>query len=237
MSGLIDVSVRRLEPEILDQPGLDSRRHVHALRGLERINLLSLTASAFREPIGTFAARHAGRPLRLLDLASGAGDMPVQLKRWADKCAIPLEVYGCDISPISVEYALERAAVQKADVSFFVHDVLRDGIPDGFDIVTSSLFLHHLLSEDVRDLLRSASRSTRLILVSDLIRGRAGLLLAHAICRVITRSDVVHNDGPLSVAASFTMEEFRHLAADAGLQGYSIAWQWPFRFLFTWTRP
>jgi hypothetical protein len=76
-----------------------------------------------------------------------------------------------------------------------------------------------------------------MLLMSDLIRGWSGLLLAHVICRAISRSDIVHNDGPLSVTASFTMEEFRHLAADAGLQGYSIAWQWPFRFLFTWTRP
>jgi 2-polyprenyl-3-methyl-5-hydroxy-6-metoxy-1,4-benzoquinol methylase len=236
MSGLIDVSVRRLVPEILDQPGLDTQRHVHALQGLERINLLSLTATAFRKPLRDFAERHPGQPLRLLDLASGAGDTPTQLKRWADARGIRLEVHGCDISPISVEYAQKRAAARNADVSFFVHDVMRDGIPDGFDIVTSSLFLHHLRNESIRDLLRSASRNTRLILVSDLIRGWAGLLLAHAICRVVTRSDIVHNDGPLSVAASFTTEEFTRLAADAGLQGYSIAWQWPFRFLFTWAR-
>ncbi len=237
MSGFVDVSVRRLEPEILDQPGLDAQRHVHALRGLERINLLSLTASALRGPIRQFAARHSGRPVRLLDLASGAGDTPIHLKRWADKRNIPLDIHGCDISPISVDYAQQRADAHHADVSFFVHDVVRDGIPEGFDIVTSTLFLHHLRNDDIRDLLRSASRNTRLVLVSDLVRGWAGYILAQVVCRAITRSDVVHNDGPLSVAASFTMEEFRHLAADAGLQGYSIAWQWPFRFLFTWSRP
>jgi SAM-dependent methyltransferase len=237
MSGLIDVGVRRLEPEILDQPGLDSQRHVQALRGLERINLLSLSGYTFRKPIREFSLRHSGRAFRLLDLASGAGDTPIQLKRWADNCGIPLEVHGCDISPISVEYAQDRALASQTDVPFFVHDAVRDGIPDGFDIVTCSLFLHHLRDETIRDVLRSAARNTRLILVSDLIRGWPGLLLAHAVCRVITWSDVVHNDGPLSVAASFTMEEFRGLAAAAGLQGYSIAWQWPFRFLFTWTRP
>ena len=98
MSGFVDLSVRRLEPEILDQPGLDSRRHVCALRGLERINLLSLTACAFRGPIRGFAARRSGQTLRLLDLASGAGDTPIHLKRWADRCGISLEVYGCDIT-------------------------------------------------------------------------------------------------------------------------------------------
>ncbi len=237
MAGFVDVSFRRLEPEILDQPGLHVERHVGALRGLERINLLSLTSCAFRKPIQTGFARDASRPVRLLDLASGAGDTPIQLKQWATRAGLPLEVHGCDISPISVDYANGRAAARGVDAKFFVHDVVKDGIPDGFDIVTSSLFLHHLRDEDVIRVLQSAARRARMVLVSDLIRGRAGFLLAHAVCRVITRSDVVHNDGPLSVAASFTMEEFRRLAAESGLQGYSISWQWPFRFLFTWSRP
>lgn len=237
MAGFVDVSFRRLEPEILDQPGLTVDRHVGALRGLERINVLSLSSNAFRKPIQSYTLRRGSGPVRLLDLASGAGDTPIQLKQWAERAGLPLEVHGCDISPISVDYANGQAAARGVEAKFFIHDVVKDGIPDEFDIVTSSLFLHHLRDEDVTRVLQSAARRARMVLVSDLIRGRAGFLLAHAVCRVITRSDVVHNDGPLSVAASFTMEEFRRVAAESGLQGYALSWQWPFRFFFAWNRP
>jgi hypothetical protein len=55
--------------------------------------------------------------------------------------------------------------------------------------------------------------------------------------RLLTTSYVVHNDGPLSVEAAWTMAEAQRLAEEAGLPGARISWRWPFRFLLTWRRP
>ena len=76
-----------------------------------------------------------------------------------------------------------------------------------------------------------------LVLVNDLERGLAGLTLAHLGTRLLSRSDVVHTDGPLSVRAAFTVPEVRALAAAAGLTGAVVVRRWPCRFLLTWTRP
>ena len=62
--------------------------------------------------------------------------------------------------------------------------------------------------------MRCAAR--RLVLVSDLVRSRAGYALAAAVPRLLTRSRVVHVDAVRSVEAAFTPEEFRLLAAEAG---------------------
>src|SRR5262245_47736816 len=43
-SRMADLTHRRLEPEVMDRPDLDPRLHERALRGLARINALSLTA-------------------------------------------------------------------------------------------------------------------------------------------------------------------------------------------------
>jgi len=100
-----------------------------------------------------------------------------------------------------------------AGVEFFVHDVLRDPFPTGFDAVVSSLFLHHLADEDVCRLLGSFAGSVgRLVLASDLVRGLSGLDLAHVAGRLLTTSPVVHIDGPRSVEAAFTPAELRGLA-------------------------
>jgi len=41
---LPDLTLRRRQPEIMDQPGLDRQAHVQALRGLARLNLWSGSA-------------------------------------------------------------------------------------------------------------------------------------------------------------------------------------------------
>ncbi len=137
-----------------------------------------------------------------------------------------------------MEFATRRAREAGLDVRFFTRDVLAGPLPDHYDIVTCSLFLHHLGEDDAVILLESmASAATRLLLVDDLVRGQAGYLLAWLGCRVLTRSKVVHADGPASVAAAFSIDEARALATRAGLERATISRHWPQRFLLSWRRP
>ncbi|MCC6487595.1 MAG: methyltransferase domain-containing protein [Candidatus Hydrogenedentes bacterium] len=236
MSAFANVRARQLEPEIMDQPGLDSTRHAEALRGLSRINLLSGTCSALWTPLKRWTLQHPGVPLRVLDVASGGGEIAIGLRHRAARMNLPITVDGCDRNQTAVAYALNAARSNRVDANFYTHDVIQNGIPEGYDAITCALFMHHLTDEEARGFLRHAADTCKLIVISDLIRSRGGLALAHLACRALTRSEVVHNDGPSSVAAAFTIEEFRRLATDAGLHGHRISWQWPFRFLFTWCR-
>ena len=65
---------------------------------------------------------------------------------------------------------------------------------------------------------------------------RLGYLLALIGTRVLSRSPIVHVDGPRSVRAAFTVFEALQLAEHAGLHGATIGWRWPFRFLMEWRR-
>jgi hypothetical protein len=82
-----------------------------------------------------------------------------------------------------------------------------------------------------------ARLATRLVLVNDLVRGPAAYALAWLGTRLLTRSPVVHLDGPRSVAAAFTLREARELAERAGLHGARIDRRWPCRYLLAWRRP
>ncbi len=145
---------------------------------------------------------------------------------------------GCDVSQLAVDHAQTAAAAAGADVRFFVHDALNGPTLTGYDAVTCSLFLHHLDDNQACGLLRRmAETAGRLVLVNDLRRSLTGLVLAHVVTRLLTFSDVVHTDGPLSVKAAFTPSEALHLAERAGLHGAVIARRWPCRWLLTWMRP
>ncbi len=234
---LIDLRQRCRLPEIMDQPGLDEREHLLALRGLARINAWSGSAGILWPALRDLAQAAGPGGIRVLDIASGAGDVPIRLWRRAQRAGWPMQISGCDRSPAAVRDAVDRAAGAHADVRFFTHDIFSEPLPGDYDAITCSLFLHHLETPEAIDLLRNVARAaSKLVLVNDLGRSSAGYALAWFGTRVLSRSHVVHVDGPLSVRAAFTIDEAKALATEAGLSGASVGRRWPCRFLLKWEK-
>jgi SAM-dependent methyltransferase len=151
-----------------------------------------------------------------------------------------MRVRGCDLSARAIDFARRKAVRNGAGegLDYFVHDALNDPLPGDCDVLVSSLFLHHLSLEQAQGLLkRMKGNAQRLVLINDLLRSRAGLLLAHAATRILSSSSVVHSDGPQSVRAAFTLNEVRAMADQAGLTGCKVEKRWPCRFLLKWRRP
>ena len=229
---------RVCEPEVMDDPLLDRQRHFAALRGLARLNGLSASASILWSPIAQLARQLKVDRLRVLDVATGAGDLPLRLRRKARRTNLQLDLHGVDISPQTLEFARQRAKSAGAAIEFSQHDVLNTELPRGYDVVISSLFFHHLDNHRAAALLRGmADAANHLVLVNDLRRSVGGLMLAHAAARLFTRSEVVHTDAPLSVKAALTMSEIRELASGVGLNDATVTRRWPCRFLLAWRRP
>jgi 2-polyprenyl-3-methyl-5-hydroxy-6-metoxy-1,4-benzoquinol methylase len=225
---------RALQPEAMDDSSLEDDRHRRALRGLSRLNRLSGSARILWPPLAALA-RPETSCLRVLDLACGAGDVPLGLWRRARRAGIYVDIHGVDISPQAVRFAQERAEQEGAPLNFGVRDVLRNPLPEGFDAVLCSLFLHHLNEDQVVLLLtkmRQAAR--RIVLVNDLLRSDRGLWLAYLASRLFTSSAVVRVDATRSVRAAFTADEMRNLARRARMNGAEVSRRWPLRLLLSW---
>jgi len=228
---------RRLRPEIMDQPGLAPDLHVQALRGLQRINFLSGSSGIYWPWIRSAANSVAPRPLRILDLATGGGDVPIRLWQKAQRTGLNLHIEGCDRSATAISHAQALAAAQAASVRFFTRDVLQGPLPERYDALLCSLFLHHLDEHQAVDLVRRmAEAAAVMILVNDLVRGPFGFALAYVASRVLSTSPVVHSDGPQSVAGAFTVREMRELAERAGLKEAIVKRRWPFRMMLRWNK-
>lgn len=218
----------------MDDPALDEGEHRRALDSLVLLNRVSRVASAYW-PHVVQLARERGNALRVLDVATGAGDVPVELARRAAEAGIRLEVSGCDVSDVALAQAARRAALAGITIHLFRCDAAADPLPTGFDIVTCGLFLHHLDEEPTVAVLRNlASATTGLVLVSDLRRTRMGMALACVAPRVFSRSRVVHVDAMLSVRGAYRVEELAALAERAGLSDARITRVWPQRMLLVW---
>ncbi len=219
-------------PELMDEPGLDPAEHRHALVGLARINRVSGSTGVLW-PSVTKLARELKRTVRVLDVATGSGDVPAGLLQKARRAGVSLEVAGCDISSTAISAAKANCPAGQ----FLVQDAIRDPLPTGFDVVTCSLFLHHLSSDDAVSLLtRMRDAAGRLVLVNDLSRSRLSYLGVWLACHLLTRSRVVRFDGPASVRSAFTRVEALSMAERAGLTNATVRSKFPARFLLTWER-
>ncbi|MEM9021387.1 MAG: methyltransferase domain-containing protein [Planctomycetota bacterium] len=230
-----DFSRRDIIGEVMDQPGLPVEQHRKALRALRRINQLSCTTLQLARTIARLVPNDPNRTLRILDIASGGGDLAIGLARYAKRRGLGWSITGSDISPTAMDHATSAAKRAGVDVSFVQADALA-GLPGAYDMVVCTLFLHHLTDEQIVKLLSQASRAQHIV-VSDLRRGRFAYAVTWLGTRLVTRSPIVHVDGPRSVRAALTPGELGALAQDAGLVGARVRRQWPMRMMLTWTAP
>lgn len=226
------------QPELMDDPALPETDHLEALEALRQINALSFTAASLATAVAGISRSHA--PLTIVDVACGGGDVTLDLARRLARHMPPacgLNMIGVDISPRAVERARSIADARGVKAEFFVHDVVTNGCPP-CDVAVSSLFLHHLDDDDARGLLaRMAAAARDGVVVSDLVRSRLGLALATLGTTLLVRSKVARVDGPMSVRAARTLDEYHQLLATAGLNGATIRRVWPERVILSWSRP
>jgi 2-polyprenyl-3-methyl-5-hydroxy-6-metoxy-1,4-benzoquinol methylase len=243
----------------MDDPGLDPAAHRQALAGLARLDRAA-RAERLIWPVLRRLGEASGERLAVLDLACGGGEPAVPLLKRARRAGLPLSLTACDLSPVALEAAAERATTAglavtrepqaaeprapssrpEQELILRQADVLASPPAERYDVVMCSLFLHHLADDQaIRLLVSMRERALRAVLVQDLRRSRRGWFLARLASRLLTRSEVVRYDALRSVEGAFTAAELGFLAGRAGLNSLHtrVDVRWPERLLLAWERP
>ena len=223
----------------MDDPDIAPELFIGALNGLRRINAVTQTARLIWPDIKTAGRRNPDRPLRVLDVGCGGGDVLITLFKKAASAGIDISLYGCDISPVALQHAATRVKRFGAEaVEIFAHDVLNDQLPEGFDVILCTLFLHHLPDDKAIAFLADAAQKAKdRIVVQDLVRSPAGYAFAKVGVNFLLCNKICRADGPRSVEGAFTPNEARDLARRAGLKGANVRARFPFRYVLRWVRP
>lgn len=232
----LEFNKRFLVPEKMDDPNLDMREHQLALRGLRRINQLCKPDRPIADAIIECAQRLQLQSVRVLDLGCGSGDISNRVAQRISS-SVHVELVGWDMSETAVQTAQQNASASKNSrwkISFERRNVFEKQNlgTEAFDFVFCSLFLHHFADSQIVALIDVMKRlSTRAVLIDDLCRSYWGWFMAYLGCRLLSRSSVVHFDGPQSVRAALTQQEAQAIADSCGFQRVSIRKHWPERFL------
>ena len=230
------VAVRNLQPELMDDPALPKLQHDHALRGLTTIHRFSGLVNRFWKRLQPLLKKisQQNRQIKIADVGCGDGYLLRQLARKSAAAGFNIQWTGYDFSEVACSLAAEKARTVDVAIRFEVLDILANEIPEQYDIILNSLFLHHFEAGDVQTILtRFRDATTQGFIVEDLRRTVLGYALAWAGGRLLTRSPIVHYDGVVSVEGSFSIPEIQKVLAAADIQQVEITKHWPQRFVLT----
>ncbi|MBI2113876.1 MAG: methyltransferase domain-containing protein [candidate division NC10 bacterium] len=202
--------------ELMDLPGADQDELARTLEDLAWINRWLGGIRLVRTELPPIFHGLRG-PIRILDVATGYADIPRAIVRWGRQRHLAIKFEGLDHHDEILALARQASATYP-EIHLQQANALDLPYPDGhFDVVLASLILHHMEGEEQVRLLRELYRvARRAVLVNDLRRGHWPFLLTWASLHVVSRSRLIHHDGPLSVRRGFLPNELLVLAREAG---------------------
>ena len=222
---------RAMDVEQMDRPDCDARLLDNTYRQFAVINrVLSGWRKLYAKELRPMITP-AGRPLTVLDVGSGGGDLAVMLARWAARDGKALRITGIDPDPRAARFAGQRPAM--AGVEFrAAHsaDLVSEGAR--FDVVISNHVLHHLAPEELRQLLADSEiLAAGKALHNDLVRSPAAFAL-FSVAALPFRQSFIREDGLTSIRRSYRPAEL----AAAAPPGWSVARSSAFHQVLTYRR-
>ena len=203
-------------PEILDSDACSACDVEVSMRDMGRVNRWFGGVATTQKMVERAAQISGATNLSLLEVAAGSGEVPEIIRQRLSRRGIDLDVTLLDRASSHLAARNSAGGNHIPKSRRVVADALVLPFADGaFDLVSCSLFAHHLDAHQLATFVREALRvSRRALLVNDLIRHRLHLALAWAGFPLM-RSRVAWLDGLTSVRRSYLPEEMRGVISSA----------------------
>ena len=168
--------------------------------------------------------------ISIVDLGCGSGDMLRAVADFGRKNNFIFKLTGIDANEYTVNYA-RKLSVNYPEISYIKMDVLAaefSGI--AFDIVITTLFLHHFTDQEIEHLLIPIVNKVRIgIVINDLHRCSAAYYLFKGMSFFI-KNPMVKKDGAISVLRGFKKNELNAISKKLKNTVSTIHWKWAFRY-------
>jgi 2-polyprenyl-3-methyl-5-hydroxy-6-metoxy-1,4-benzoquinol methylase len=206
-------------PEWLDElrPLNEMRAYMKSLR---QVNTLTFGARPTIQWLEQIVAASDRKPLRIVDVGCGCGDMLRRIEHWATRLGIDIELIGIDLSPETIDVAREFTS-NGSRIEWTVGDALSYDRP--FDIALSALLTHHLEEPlIVRFLAWMEANAQRGWFINDLVRERTPYQSFRLASHILRWHPQVRHDGPVSFRRAFREDDWLRMLASAGVASTQV---------------
>lgn len=220
------LNFRSYKKELLDGDEIPAADLFLNLKELDTINKLlggyNISLSALNKIV------QGNTSYRLVDIGCGGGDTLKHIHQWAARKKKNIVLTGIDIKPVCIEYA---AANTKALPIQYICDDYRQlyNHTTQVDIIHACLFCHHLDEAQLVELVRFALQHKVILVINDLERNPVAYYSIKWLTQLFSKSYLVKNDAPLSVARGFKKNEWKDILLKVGAKHFTVKNKWAFR--------
>jgi ubiquinone/menaquinone biosynthesis C-methylase UbiE len=206
-------------PELLDTDSGTPAEITTALSDLRNINQWFGGVGTTQSMIAEVARKNGTSSLSLLEVAAGAGFVPLSASARLRESGLNLQVT-----------LLDRAASHLNKNGNFVVSGDALALPfanESFDVVSSCLFVHHLEPQEIIQFVNEGLRVCRVaVIINDVVRNPVHLALVY-LSLPLYRSRLTHHDAPASVRRAYTVAELHQIleqtvAAKVGIEPHRL---------------
>lgn len=226
-----DLSKRSYQKELLDRDDIPFEDIKQNMQELDVINTWlgghQISIKGLQQLMNK--ASHT-KTLHICEIGCGGGDNLRVIQEYCKKKSIPVKLIGVDINPHCIAYAQSRK--ENDGIEFICSDYSKAMFTQKPDIIFSSLFCHHFTEDELQQqFVWMKNHSTLGFFVNDLHRHPLAYHSIKLITSLFSKSYLVKNDAPLSVARGFKKDEMIEILQQSSIIHYQLKWMWAFRWL------
>jgi 2-polyprenyl-3-methyl-5-hydroxy-6-metoxy-1,4-benzoquinol methylase len=217
---------RSEQKELLDDDNIPTADLFQNLKELDIINTLlggyDITFSALKKII------QPHKTYTLIDIGCGGGDTLKHIKKWQTRKDLNLKLIGIDLKPVCIEYANQQNPAQ--NIRYICDDYRNMFLHvQDIDIIHACLFCHHLTEMQLIELIQFSLKRQITLVINDLERNPIAYYAIKTLTALFSKSYLVKNDAPLSVARGFKKKEWINIINKAGATHFTVKNKWAFR--------
>lgn len=176
------------------------------------------------------------KQIHVCEVGCGGGDNLVALHKWCYKNAIKASFTGIDIKDSCIAFAREKWLLAN-NTNWITSDYRTALLPQKPDIIFSSLFCHHFSEVQLIEQLQWMQYNSQIgFFINDLHRHPLAYHSIKLLTKLFSKSYLVKNDAPLSVARGLKQNEWKNILQQADIQNAAIEWKWAFRWLVSYMK-
>jgi 2-polyprenyl-3-methyl-5-hydroxy-6-metoxy-1,4-benzoquinol methylase len=222
---MVNLTNRSYIKELLDADNIPFEDIKLNLQELNTINTLLGGHAITLNGVKAFTKEN--KPLHICEIGCGGGDNLQAISKIKNT---NVGFTGVDLKQACIDFAKEQYPLLNAN--WITSDYRKVKFISKPDVIFSSLFCHHFTEVQlVEMLIWMKENSVQGFFINDLQRNTLAYYLINWLTKIFSKSYLVKNDAPLSVARGFHKKEWQAIFEKAGITNYSIQWKWAFRYL------